>query len=43
VITSVSVDAERELNDRALFQARGANAELGIAFIAEFERSFGVL
>jgi plasmid stabilization system protein ParE len=40
---SVSVEAERELIDGALFYAREANAELGLAFIAEFERSLGVL
>lgn len=40
---SVSVEAERELIDGALFFAREANAELGLAFIAEFERSVGVL
>ena len=39
----VSVEAERELIDGALYYAREANAELGLAFIAEFERSLGVL
>jgi plasmid stabilization system protein ParE len=43
VISSVSSDAELELIDGALFYAREANAELGLAFIAEFERSLGVL
>ena len=43
MISSVSVEAERELIDAALFYAREANAELGLAFIAEFERSLGVL
>jgi plasmid stabilization system protein ParE len=43
VISSVSLEAERELIDGALFYAREANAELGLAFIAEFERSIGVL
>lgn len=41
--SSVSLEAERELIDGALFYAREANAELGLAFIAEFERSLGVL
>ena len=39
----VSLEAERELIDGAPFYAREANAELGLAFIAEFERSVGVL
>jgi plasmid stabilization system protein ParE len=43
VNSSVSLEAERELMDGALFYAREANAELGLAFIAEFERSLGVL
>lgn len=43
MIPSVSLEAERELIDGALFYAREANAELGLAFIAEFERSIGVL
>jgi plasmid stabilization system protein ParE len=43
VIASVGLEAERELTDGALFYAREANAELGLAFIAEFERSLGVL
>jgi plasmid stabilization system protein ParE len=43
VNSSVSLEAERELIDGALFHAREANAELGLAFIAEFERSLGVL
>jgi toxin ParE1/3/4 len=42
VNSSVSLEAERELIDGALFYAREANAELGVAFIAEFERSLGV-
>lgn len=40
---SVSLEAERELIDAALFYAREADAELGSAFIVEFERSLGVL
>ena len=43
MISSVSLEAERELIDGALFYAREANAELGLAFIGEFERSLGVL
>jgi len=43
VISSVSPEAEHELIDGALFYAREANAELGLAFIAEFERPLGVL
>jgi toxin ParE1/3/4 len=43
VTPSVSLEAERELIDGALFYARETNAELGAAFIAEFERSLGVL
>jgi plasmid stabilization system protein ParE len=43
VISSVSLEAERELIDGAIFYAREANAELGLAFIAEFERSLEVL
>jgi plasmid stabilization system protein ParE len=43
VIASVSVEAERELVDAAVFYAGQANAELGLALIAEFERSLGVL
>jgi plasmid stabilization system protein ParE len=43
VISSVSLEAERELIDGALFYTREANAELGLAFIAEFEHCLGVL
>jgi plasmid stabilization system protein ParE len=43
VTPSISLEAERELIDGALFYAREANAELGLAFIAEFEHSLGVL
>ena len=43
MISSVSPEAEHELIDGALFYAREANAELGLAFIAEFERALGVL
>ena len=40
MIPSVSLEAERELIDGAQFYAQEANAELGLAFIAEFERSY---
>lgn len=40
---SVSLEAERELIEGALFYAREANVELGLAFVAEFERALAVL
>lgn len=40
---SVSAAAEDELTQAALFYARQANAELGRALIAEFERSVDLL
>ena len=40
---SVAPEAERELTDGALFYAEQANVELGLAFIAEFERTLNVL
>jgi toxin ParE1/3/4 len=43
VISSVSPEAERELIDGALFYAKEASPELGLAFIEEFERAVGVL
>ena len=43
MIASVSPEAERELIDGARFYAREAGAELGLAFIAEFERAVGLL
>lgn len=43
MIASVSLEAGRELIDGALYYAREANAELGLAFITEFERPVGVL
>lgn len=43
MIPSIGVEAERELIDGALFYAREADAELGLEFIAEFERSVGIL
>jgi len=36
-------EAEQELIEGALFYAREANAELGFAFISEFERSAALL
>ena len=43
MIASVSPEAERELIEGARFYAREAGAELGLAFIAEFERAVGLL
>jgi plasmid stabilization system protein ParE len=43
VIVSISPEAERELIDGALFYAEQANAELGLAFIVEFERALDLL
>jgi len=43
VIPSVSPEAEGELIDGAIFYGREANVELGLAFIAEFERALDVL
>jgi plasmid stabilization system protein ParE len=43
VISSVSPEAEQELTAGALFYAGEANAELGLAFIAEFERALDLL
>ena len=40
---SISPEAERELTDGALFYAGQANAELALAFIAEFERALEIL
>jgi plasmid stabilization system protein ParE len=42
MIPSVSPDADRELSDSALFYAREANAELGLAFILEYERTLAL-
>ncbi len=41
--SSVSLEAERELIDGALFYTREADRELGLIFIDEFERSLEVL
>ncbi|MGH8729915.1 MAG: type II toxin-antitoxin system RelE/ParE family toxin [Burkholderiales bacterium] len=43
MISSVSPDAELELTDGAIYYAREANAELGLAFIAEFEEVLNLL
>ena len=39
----VAPEAERELIDGAIFYANEANADLGFAFIAEFERVLTML
>jgi len=43
VIVSVSLEAERELIDGALFYTEQASTELGLVFIAEFERALEIL
>ena len=43
MIPSVSPEADRELSDGAVYYAREGGAELGLAFIAEFERALGLL
>jgi toxin ParE1/3/4 len=43
MIPSVSLEADRELTDGALYYAREADAELGFAFIAEYERALDLL
>jgi plasmid stabilization system protein ParE len=43
VIISISPEAEHELVDGALFYAEQADPELGLAFIAEFERVLEIL
>lgn len=40
---SLTTDAEYELIESALYYAREANAELGQAFLSEFERSIELL
>ncbi len=40
---SVGPEADRELTDSALYYAREADAELGLAFIATFERALDLL
>ena len=43
MIVSISPEAERELTDGALFYAEKEDPELGLAFIAEFERALEIL
>jgi plasmid stabilization system protein ParE len=43
VTPSVGPEAERELTDSALYYAQEANADLGLAFIATFERALDLL
>jgi len=43
VIVSISPEAERELTDAAIFYAEQESTELGLAFIAEFERALEAL
>jgi toxin ParE1/3/4 len=43
LISSVSPEADRDLSDGAIYYAQEGNAELGFAFIEEFERALGLL
>jgi len=43
MIPSVSPEADHELTEGAVFYAREGGRELGLAFIAEFERSLNLL
>jgi toxin ParE1/3/4 len=43
LISSVSPEADQELRDGAVYYAQEGNAELGLAFIEEFERALGLL
>ena len=43
MILSVSPDADRELSEGAIFYTREANAEVGLAFILEYERALALL
>lgn len=43
MIVTVSPEAALELTDGAQFYAKEASVDLGLAFIAEFERAIGVL
>ena len=43
MIPSVGPDADWELSEGAIFYAREANAEVGLAFILEYERSLALL
>ena len=42
MIPSVSPEADRELSDSAIYYAREANAEVGLAFILEYERTLAL-
>jgi hypothetical protein len=43
VKASVGPEADRELTDAAVFYAREGGAEIGLAFIAEYERVVALL
>jgi toxin ParE1/3/4 len=43
MIPSVSPEADWELSEGAVFYAREANAEVGLAFILEYERALALL
>jgi plasmid stabilization system protein ParE len=43
VIPSISPEADRELTDGAVYYAEEGNAELGHAFVEEFERALDLL
>lgn len=43
MIASVSPEADRELSEAALFYAREASPEVGLAFILEYERALDLL
>jgi plasmid stabilization system protein ParE len=43
VIVSVSPEADRELSASALYYAREGGAEVGFAFITEYERALALL
>lgn len=40
---SVSPEADRELTEGAVFYAREANAEIGLALVLEYERALALL
>ena len=43
MIPSVGPEADWELSEGAIYYAREANAEVGLAFILEYERSLALL
>ncbi len=43
MIASVSPEADQELSEGAIFYAREASAEVGLAFILEYERALELL